>query len=217
MDGGTCHYPACSRPFLSDGCPWFCRITGRAKSYEGEAGHADGRPKTPSLRAGILFFLFFLLFLARLLRLLLFVFFRAFGFLHFQFAAQQFDDGQLRAVAFTVSELDNAAVAPVAIGETRSNRIKYFLCHGLAKKKCLKLAAGVKVVALAERNHFLRKRTNLLCLRQSRHETAVIQKIRNEITKQRAAVGRVPAEFAMRVPVSHITPFALSRRASTAG
>src|SRR5437867_1189263 len=164
-----------------------------------------------------LFFLFFFLFLTRLFGLFFFFFFRAFGFLHFQLATQQFDNRQVRAVAFPVSKLDDAAVAAIPVGKTGCNRIEYLLGDSLTEKKCLQLAAGVKIVALAERDHLLSKRTNLFCLRQSCHEAAVIQKIGNEITKQGAAVRRVPAEFAMRVLVSHITRFALSTPAPAAG
>src|SRR5262249_30037403 len=138
------------------------RVVIRGNKQRGRTRKKDFVPKSffPCAPLFFLFFLFFFYFLG----LFLFFLFRAFGLLHFQFAAQRFDDGQIRAIALAVPELDDAAVAAVPVRKAGSNRVEDFLGYGFPKKKRVKLAAGVKVIALAKCDHFFGKRSNLLCL-----------------------------------------------------
>src|ERR671937_302580 len=105
-----------------------------------------------------LFFFFFLFFAA--FRLLFFLFRSAFGFLDFEFAAEQFDDGEIGAIALAVAELDDPGVSAVPVGKTRCDRFEDFLRDGFPQKESLKLTPRVQTIALAERDHFLGERTN---------------------------------------------------------
>src|SRR6516164_8307695 len=88
---------------------------------------------------------FFLAFLC----LLLFGFRHALCFFHFQLAAEELDDRQIGSIAFAVTELDDPAVATVAISEPRSDCIEYFFRNGFAQEIRLNLTACMKVIPLA--------------------------------------------------------------------
>src|SRR5438552_616173 len=70
----------------------------------------------------LLWLLFFLLLgligLIGFLTLFLFCLLVAFRLLHLEFAPEQFNNGEVRAVTFAVSEFDDAAVTAVTVGET---------------------------------------------------------------------------------------------------
>jgi hypothetical protein len=127
----------------------------------------------------------------------------ALGFLHLEFASEKFDDRQISAVAFPVTEFDDAAVTAIAIRETRCDGFEYLLCNRLAQQKGLQLAAGMKIVPLAQSNHLLGKRPHFLGLGQRSHQTAMIEQVRDEIPQHRATMRRVAAELTMGVPMSH--------------
>src|SRR5262249_26023716 len=112
-------------------------------------------------------------------------------------------DRQIRAVAFAVSQLDDSTVTAIPIGETRSNRIEYFLGDGFAQDVCLDLPASVEIIALAESDHLFRERPHFFGLRQSGHQAAVIEKVRDKIPGQRPPMRHIPAELSICVSMSH--------------
>src|SRR5207249_11618865 len=77
-----------------------------------------------------------LLFFRLLLRLLFLFFslFGAFGLLHFELASDEFDDSQIRAVAFAVAQFDDAAVAAVAGGKAGGDGSEKFPHDRLSEK-----------------------------------------------------------------------------------
>src|SRR2546423_9344207 len=61
----------------------------------------------------------------------------------------------------------------------------------------------MKIVPLAEGDHFFSKRTDFLRLWKCGHQTAMIKEIRHEIPKQCAAMRTVAAQFPVCIPMSH--------------
>src|SRR5262244_2664829 len=51
----------------------------------------------------------------------------------------------LRAFAFTVTQLDNAAAPAVTVGKTRGDGIAHLFGDRFPQQKCLQLPAGVKI------------------------------------------------------------------------
>ena len=66
-------------------------------------------------------------------------------------------------------------------GETGRDRLKNLLGYGVAQQIRLQLPASMKVVALAERNHFFGKRTQFFRLRKRSHQPAVIEEVRHQV------------------------------------
>src|SRR5207244_3758489 len=104
-------------------------------------------------------------------------------FLHFQFAAEQFDDCQISAITFSVTELDDAAVSAIPVGEAGCDAIEYFFRNGFTKEICLEPPARMKVVTLAESDHSFGQWTNFFCLWKRGHQPSVIEKVRNQISE----------------------------------
>src|SRR5262245_25840464 len=76
--------------------------------------------------AACLFFFFLLVsdLLVTLLRRLLLGFSRSLRLLHFQFAAEQFDNGEIGAVTLAVAKFDDSAVTAFAIGKLGSDGVE---------------------------------------------------------------------------------------------
>src|SRR5579863_7666725 len=71
------------------------------------------------------------------------------------FAAQEFDERVIGAVAFAPPSADNAQVAAITIAEARSDGVEELVDGGAGHEVSERLTAGGKVSALAEGNHFL--------------------------------------------------------------
>src|SRR3954469_10540418 len=61
----------------------------------------------------------------------------------------------------------------------------------------------MKIIALSERDHLLRQRANLFRLRQGRHQAAVIEEVRHQVSEQGTPMGRVPAQLPVGIAMSH--------------
>src|SRR6266566_348258 len=103
----------------------------RRKNGRGNSGRRENswvkRTFPPSSRLPLpfcLLFLFLFLFLPLGLGFFLLGLLGALGLLHFELASEQFDDGQIRAVASAVAAFDDAAVAAVAVGKAGSDGIE---------------------------------------------------------------------------------------------
>src|SRR5205085_6892662 len=132
----------------------------KAQKAQNKCGDVDRIPKfgnsvnVPTFVLRLFFFFFFSRFLAGLVLGLL----GLFGLLHFELASKKFDDSKIRAVAFAVAQLDDPAVATLAVGKAGSDGIEYLLGNRRPQKIRLDLPSRMKVVALAESNHLFGER-----------------------------------------------------------
>ena len=69
------------------------------------------------------------------------------------FAAQEFDEGVVGAVAFSPSGANDAEVSAVAIAETRADGVKQFVDGGAGHQICERLTTSGEISAFAQRDH----------------------------------------------------------------
>src|SRR5260221_6330183 len=148
-----------------------------------------------SLRARLFFFLFCLggFGLSRL--------FLLFSFL--ELGAQQFEDGQLRAIADPEARAHDSRVAARAIGKARCDVGEKFLGGSRRHEIRGGLPARLQRVALAESNQLLDQRTRGLCPSDRGGDAFLLDDVGHEVAERGAAMRRLASEFRSIVAVSH--------------
>ena len=101
------------------------------------------------------------------------------------------------------TELGDAGVAAEAIGRRGSDRGEEFAHRGFLPQHRNGQAAGVKVSALSERDHFFRERAHGFGLGEGGADLFVLDQAAHEVREQRAPVARIALQFFDFVPMSH--------------
>src|SRR5579864_3095982 len=148
-----------------------------------------------SLSSGFFFLLFFLgsLGLGGLFLLLFFL----------ELGAEQFEDGELRAVADAEAGVDDARVTAGAIGKARGEIGEKFLGGPGGHEIGGGLAARLQRVALAKSNHILDKRLGGLRARDRGGDAFFLDNVGYEVAERGAAMRRLAPEFRSVIAVSH--------------
>jgi hypothetical protein len=111
-------------------------------------------------------------------------------------AINEFDNGHRGVVAGAETGLHDADVAAVTGGITRSDGVEQ-LANGIIVADLRdRLAAGMQIAALAERDELFDDRTNFLGLRQGGHDLLMFDERSRHVGEHRLAVARGAVQLA---------------------
>ena len=140
-----------------------------------------------------------------------------FLFFFLEFVADEFKDGDLGPIANAGTRGDDAGVTTGAIREFRGNFAKEFFGDARREDVRRSLAAGGQSVALTKGDEFFGDGARGLGTGQRGGNTAMLEKIGDEVAQGGSTVPRVAAEFRAGFQVSHDSVFSVKRKNNSSG
>src|SRR6185437_12314117 len=119
-------------------------------------------------------------------------------------AVDELDHRDRGIIAIAIAGLEDSGIAALAVLIAATEHRKELLHLGLVANLRDRLAAGMQVTALGERDQLLDDRPQFLGLGQRGHDLLVLDQRRRHVGEHRLAVAGSPVELTVGVTVAHL-------------